>query len=121
MQLEIDAQLDLSDLNAILEQRGLTPGGRVQKVVDAAVLRYCDLKVPFNTGMLKSSAITASAVGEGLLVYATPYARRLFYHPEYNFQGAPDRGAYWFERTMAEHKDDVVREAAATAGGRPGR
>lgn len=46
MQLEIDAQLDLSDLNAILEQRGLTPGGRVQKVVDAAVLRYCDPKVP---------------------------------------------------------------------------
>ena len=43
MQLEIDAQLDLSDLNAILEQRGLTPGGRVQKVVDAAVLRYCCL------------------------------------------------------------------------------
>jgi hypothetical protein len=121
MQLEIDAQLDLSDLNAILERRGLTIGGRVQKVVDVAVLRYCDPKVPFNTGMLKDSAITASAVGEGLLVYATPYARRLFYHPEYNFQGAPDRGAYWFERTMAEHKDDVVREAAAAAGGRPGR
>lgn len=121
MQLEIDAQLDLSDLNAILERRGLPPGGRVQKVVDVAVLRYCDPKVPFNTGMLKSSAITASAVGEGLLVYATPYARRLFYHPEYNFQGAPDRGAYWFERAMAEHKDDVVREAAAAAGGRPGR
>ena len=27
----------------------------------------------------------------------------------------------WFERAMAEHKDDVIREAAALAGGRPGR
>ena len=37
------------------------------------------------------------------------------------YNGAPDRGAYWFERAMAEHKDDVIREAAALAGGRPGR
>ena len=121
MQLQFNARLELSDLDALLTRRGLTPGGAVQKVVDRAVLRYCAPKVPFATGPLKGSAITASAVGDGLLVYATPYARRLYYHPEYNFQGAPDRAAYWFERAMAEHKDDVVREAAAAAGGRSTR
>ena len=119
--IEFDARLDLDDLNEVLARRGLTPGGRVQKVVDNAVLRYCDPKVPMDTGMLKDSGPMASAVGDGLLVYATPYAAKMFMNPQFNFQGAPERGAYWFQRAMAEHRDDVVREAAAAAGGRPGK
>ena len=117
--------------------------------MDEAVIRYCDPKVPFCTGTLKHSAITASAIGDGMIVYATPYARYLYYGEVYGpnipifeggelagfrspphkyptgrpltYNGAPERGAYWFERAMAEHKDDVIREAAALAGGRPGR
>ena len=145
----IDARLELDGLDKILAKRGLTPGGKVQKVVDEAVLRYCAPKVPFDTGYLIRSAITASAIGEGLIVYATPYARYLYYgeiygpnfpifeggelagfrslkgkkkHPTgrpLTYRGAPERGAYWFTRAMAEHREDVVREAAAAAGGRP--
>ena len=149
MKIHYNARLELDDLKDALKKRGLTTGGKVQKVVDSEVLRYCDPKVPFATGTLKNSAITASAVGDGLLVYATPYARYLYYGEVYGpnipifeggelagffspphkyptgrpltYNGAPDRGAYWFERAMAEHKDDVIREAAALAGGRPGR
>ena len=75
MGLKYDARLDLSALSDALEKRGLTPCGRVQKAVDEAVIRYCDPKVPFRTGTLKHSAITASAIGDGMIVYATPYAR----------------------------------------------
>lgn len=151
MPVKFDARLDLSELNTALERRGLTPGGKVQRVVDQAVIRYCDPKVPFDTGTLKHSAITASAIGDGMIVYATPYARYLYYGEVYGpnipifeagelagfvspkgkakhptgraltYQGAPERGAFWFERAMAEHKQDVVREAAAAAGGKPGR
>lgn len=149
MGLKYDARLDLSSLSSALGKRGLTPGGRVQKAVDEAVIRYCDPKVPFRTGTLKHSAITASAIGDGMIVYATPYARYLYYGEVYGpnipifeggelagffspphkyptgrpltYNGAPDRDAYWFERAMAEHKDDVIREAAALAGGRPGK
>lgn len=147
---EINARLELDDLNAILARRGLQPGGRVQTVVDEAVLRYCAPKVPFDTGYLIRSAITASAIGEGLIVYATPYARYLYYgeiygpnfpifeggelagfrspagqkkHPTgrpLTYRGAPERGAFWFERAMAENKNDIIEEAAASAGGRPG-
>ena len=46
---EINARLELDDLGSILTRRGLTPGGRVQTVVDEAVLRYCAPKVPFDT------------------------------------------------------------------------
>lgn len=145
---EIDARLELDGLDKILAKRGLTPGGKVQKVVDEAVLRYCDPKVPMDTGKLKESGPMASAVGDGLLVYATPYARYLYYgeiygpnfpifesgelagfrspkgqkkHPTgrpLTYSGAPERGAYWFPRAMAEHREDVVREAAAAAGGK---
>lgn len=117
MGLQFDAVLKMDDLQKILDRRGLGAGGTVQKFVDSEVIRYCDPKVPFRTGTLKSSALTASVVGEGLVVYATPYARRLYYNPQYNFNEAPERGAYWFERAMAEHKDDIVRGAAALAGG----
>lgn len=145
---EINARLELDDLDDILARRGLQPGGKVQKVVDEAVLRYCAPKVPFDTGYLIRSAITASAIGEGLIVYATPYARYLYYGEVYGpnipifeggelagfrspkgqkkhptgrpltYRGAPERGAYWFERMKAEHKDDIVQEAAAAAGGK---
>lgn len=149
MKIHYNARLELDDLKDALKKRGLTPGGKVQKVVDSKVLRYCDPKVPFATGALKNSAITASAVGDGLLVYATPYARYLYYgevygpnipimeggvlvgfrsppvkHPtgrELTYNGAPERGAFWFKRAMAEHRADVVRAAAAAAGGRAGK
>lgn len=147
---EINARLELDDLGGILTRRGLTPGGRVQTVVDEAVLRYCAPKVPFDTGYLIRSALQASAIGQGLIVYATPYARYLYYGEIYGpnfpifeggelagfrspagqkkrptgrpltYRGAPERGAFWFERMKAEHKDDIVQEAAAAAGGRTG-
>lgn len=120
MTLKFDARVDLSGLNTILEERGLTPGGQVQAFVDSEVIRYCDPKVPFKTGALKDSALTASVIGEGMVVYATPYAAKMYYNPQFNFNGAPERGAYWVERMEAEHLDDIVNGAAALAGGRPG-
>lgn len=148
MNVEYTARLELDDLNAILARRGLLPGGRVQTVVDEAVLRYCAPKVPFDTGYLIRSALQASAIGYGMIVYGTPYARHLYYGEVYGpnipiveagelagffsppgqkkhptgraltYQGAPERGAFWFERMLPEHRDDIVREAAAAAGGK---
>lgn len=148
MKLKFDARLDLDGLADALARRGLTPGGRVQKFIDNEVIRLCDPKVPFATGVLKHSAITASVIGQGLVVYATPYARYLYYgevygpnipryeagelagfwsppgqkkHPtgrKLTYNGAPERGAFWFERMKAEHKDDILQGAAALAGGR---
>ena len=148
MPIKYDARLDLDGLQDALEARGLKPGGKVQRKIDEAVIRYCDPKVPFQTGTLKHSAKIASVIGQGLVVYATDYARYLYYgevygpnipqyeagvlsgwrspkgkkkHPtgrKLTYQGAPERGAFWFPRAMAEHKDAIVREAAEAAGGR---
>lgn len=46
--------------------------------------------MPFETGNLQNESTfvdySESAQGKVTLVSSTPYARRLYYHPEYNFQ-----------------------------------
>lgn len=119
MSLEFNGTLEMDSLAEILEKRGLQDYGPVQSFVDSEVIRYCDPKVPFRTGTLKDSALTASVIGSGLIVYATPYAARMYYNPQFNFNGAPERGAFWDQRMAAEHLDDIVRGAAVIAGGKP--
>lgn len=42
--------------------------------------------VPKETGNLEESAIVGVKNGVGFISFSTPYARRLYYHPEYNFR-----------------------------------
>lgn len=111
-----DCTLDLSGLDAALNS-AVGVGSPAQKFVDSEFIRLTDPYVPFRTGALKDSALTNTAIGTGQIVYATPYAHRLWVHPEYNFNSAPMRGAYWGERSWADNGDDIVRGAAAIIGG----
>lgn len=59
--------------------------------------------VPFDTGNLQNESFFAdysdSSKGKVQLVNNTPYARRLYYHPEYNFQTHenPNAKGRWYE------------------------
>lgn len=59
--------------------------------------------MPFETGSLQNESTfvdySESAQGKVTLVSSTPYARRLYYHPEYNFQTDenPFAGGQWYE------------------------
>src|SRR5574344_2124997 len=70
---------------------------KAQQFIDSECLKLCDLKIQKDTGILKQSGIMNTNIGEGEIVYRTPYARRWYYMPA-QFQGAPQRGNYWFER-----------------------
>lgn len=104
--------------DSIMRSRGLEENGRVQQFIDSECLRLCDRKVPKDTGALIQSGIINTRVGSGQVQWKTPYARRLYYHPEYNFDQAPERGAYWFDRMKVQHKRDILKGAARVAGGR---
>ena len=58
--------------------------------------------MPFDTGNLQNDNTfvdyTNSSTGRVQIVSATPYARRLYYHPEYNFSTLenPFAGGEWF-------------------------
>lgn len=101
----------------ILESRGLDDGGRVQQFIDSECLRLCERKVPKDTSMLIQSGIINTKIGSGQVQWKTPYARRLYYHPEYNFDQSPERGAYWFDRMKTQHKKQILEGAAKLAGG----
>lgn len=59
--------------------------------------------MPFETGHLQDDATfvdySESKQGKVTLVSSTPYARRLYYHPEYNFQTDenPNARGKWYE------------------------
>lgn len=42
--------------------------------------------VPKEIGDLEESIVVGAGNNKGFLSYNTPYARRLYYHPEYNFR-----------------------------------
>ena len=59
--------------------------------------------MPFETGDLQGDTTFVeyknSAQGKVSIISSTPYARRLYYHPEYNFQTDenPFAGGEWFK------------------------
>lgn len=59
--------------------------------------------MPFDTGHLQGDSFfvdySDSAKGKAQLVTSTPYARRLYFHPEYDFQTDenPNAKGHWYE------------------------
>lgn len=105
------------DIDKAMKARGLEEKGAVQKFIDSEVLRLCDPLVPFDQGTLVQSGTINTVLGSGEVKYRTPYARRWYYMPA-NFQEAPRRGNYWFERMKNEGgKDQILNGARKLAGG----
>lgn len=68
--------------------------------------------MPFDTGKLQNDSTFAdyseSKSGEAALVSAQPYAKRLYYHPEYTFQTKENpyaRGAWYEDWLPGGNKD----------------
>ena len=102
------------DADMVLKNRGLDDGGSVQQFIDSECLRLCAPKVPKDTGALIESGNIHTKVGSGQLEYRTPYARRWYYMPA-NFQEAPERGNYWFERMKEQYKKQILDGAIKEA------
>ena len=123
MSYDYEIQFNLKDC---IKGLGLEPRGRVQKVVTEAVLMLSEPYVPFDVAGLYDNPVSLIDSGhiEGTdVVWGTggnrdvPYARRLYYHPEYNFQGSPRRGGYWVDRMLQEGGlkkiEDMARKEAS--------
>ena len=75
-----------------------------EKTIDALRTELINsTRMPFDNGDMQNNQTFAFAeeTKEGVeahLVTGAPQARRLYYHPEYNFQKInPEAGAYWAE------------------------
>ncbi|MGN0299228.1 MAG: hypothetical protein ACI4C1_08635 [Lachnospiraceae bacterium] len=77
--------------------------------------------MPFKTGNLQneSTFIDDSEVNRGKvsIVSSTPYARRLYFHPEYHFSKAenPNAGGEWFKDYLEGGSRENFAEETFTA------
>ena len=76
-------KFDIGDEQDLLQALNLQSGGKVQQVIDKAVidlsLPYC----PWDTGTLARSPYIASEIGQGQVIYSGPQARYLYYGAVY--------------------------------------
>lgn len=90
-------------------------------LIEAAETIFYDLRkyaktMPYDTGTMQreSTFIDSSKVRQGIvdIVTDTPYARRLYFHPEYKFnqEHNPNAGGGWFEPYISGGKKDMAQE-----------
>lgn len=112
------AEFTIKSTKELLSERKLLSNQTAQVFVDSEVLRRCADYIPFDSGALNRSGVLHTELGSGEVIYATPYARRWYYFPA-NFQGAPRRGNYWFDRMKNNGgKVAILRGVAKITGGR---
>lgn len=109
-------RLKFGSMHEILRKRNLEMGGAVQQYIDSEVLRLSTPYIPFDKGPLIASGTQQTQIGSGQVKWKTPYARRWYYEPA-NFQGAPMRGNYWFERMKNEGGKEKIGQGAAKLAG----
>lgn len=102
------------DIAKTLNNHNLQKGGAVQKYIDSEVLRLSEKFVPKDTGELIASGIRNTVLGSGNVIYNTVYARRWYYMPA-QFNEAPNRGNYWFERMKQQYKNQILDGAMRVA------
>jgi hypothetical protein len=88
---------------AKIKQLGETTVTALEQTADALLTEVKNAEVmPFDTGNLQNESTfvddSHSREGSVSIVSTTPYARRLYYHPEFNFSKEEHRAAMgeWF-------------------------
>lgn len=92
----------------------------LEQTAQAVITDVADEQVmPMDTGTLQngSTFVETSESGTGVvgIISDTPYARRLYYHPEYNFRTSENKnaGGKWFQRWIDGDKKDFAAKAFA--------
>lgn len=121
MNIRIDMEFDaVLDYNSLLKKFNLEPNGKVQEAIDRSCIEWCRMYAPWRTGDLAMNPDYETEIGSGVIRYKVPYGRRVYYNPD-NMQFSTEvnalAGSHWFERAMADHAQDVLREAKKATGG----
>lgn len=95
----------------------------IESLVETADAASTNLKrsktLPFDTGNLqnRSANVQTKEKDKGVvsITHDTPYARRLYFHPEYNFKKDknPNAGGMWYEPYINGKKKNYASKAFA--------
>lgn len=105
LSVKFNIKLDLSNLG----KRQKEALNKAQVILDEQVRKDSNFYAPMDTSNLIGSSTRASTTGN--IVWDVPYARRLYYNPQYNF--SKDRNPYaqglWFEVAKSKHLKDWLK------------
>jgi Minor capsid protein len=109
--LKLNVQMDLQSFKG--KQQGAKDAAQMQ--LDQDILKSSNYFIPSDTLELMRSSLRFSEIGSGLLIWNTPYARRLYYNPQYNFSKDvnPNARGMWFEEAKAMDKADWITNIQA--------
>ena len=104
MQVSSRIMINTAAINQLCDLAGIALGQTVEalhaEVVQAEVM-------PLDTGFLQDESTFVDksqiAAGKASIISSTPYARRLYFHPEYNFH----RGE-WFDEYGDKHGGNIA-------------
>lgn len=103
--------------DAVIERLDRAAQTALAKTVEALHTDVVQSQViPRDTGALQNEStfvdLSELTSGQASLVSSTPYARRLYYHPEYNFQKSenPHAKGRWMEDYVSGSKKDFVQD-----------
>ena len=110
--MKVDIKLNHKNIQGIIDKAE-------EALVDTADAVKSDLQLsktmPFDTGVLQNDSTFINPKKRRLkkvsIVSDTPYARRLYFHPEYNFKTDknPYAGGLWFNTYIDGDKKEVPR------------
>lgn len=84
-----------------------------------AVIRDdCNKYVRIDKGTLRKSSYSASQPDRGLIIWNTPYARRVYYTGKPRTTVNPSASLMWCEKAKAEHMKKWQQMAAKLTGGK---
>ena len=78
----------------------------------------CNKYVRIDKGTLRKSSYSSSKPNEGLIIWNTPYARRVYYTGLPRTTVNPSASLQWCEKAKAEHLKKWQRMAAQLTGGK---
>ncbi|WP_245733045.1 minor capsid protein [Salipaludibacillus aurantiacus] len=96
-----------------IKQRAQKSFGRAQFVMDSQVLNDSNDYIPADDWNLRDSSLTHSNLGEGDIKWRTPYGRKLYYNPQFNFSTDknPQAQGLWFEAAKSKDKDSWITQS----------
>ncbi len=116
-----------------------------QSFVDRSCIQFMSKYTPALNNVLYRSAALGTEIGSGHIYYLNPYARYQYYGKlmvssitgsayasageskvltdvdlkHSTMRGHPLAGPFWFERMLADRKDEILKGAAKITGGTP--